>query len=79
MPSSISGYPFRKGWRSFSVGYSQGGGTSMAVHRFIEQNNLVDELNFSGSICGAGPYNPMSTIMFYMDRARRNETILHPA
>ena len=68
-------HPFRNGWRSFSVGYSQGGGTSMAVHRFIEQNNLVDELNFSGSICGAGPYNPMSTIMFYMDRARRNETM----
>lgn len=68
-------HKFRDGWRSFCIGYSQGGGTAMAVHRFIEQNHLVDELNFSGSLCGAGPYNPMSTIMFYMDRARKNETM----
>ena len=59
-------HSFRDGWRSMSVGYSQGGGTSMAVHRFIEQNNLVDDLHFSGSICGSGPYNPVTTFMYYM-------------
>jgi len=62
-------HPFRDGWRTFSVGYSQGGATSMAVHRFIEQNHLTDELQFSGSVCGDGPYNPMTTLMYYTHQA----------
>ena len=68
-------HPFRDEWRSFSVGYSQGGGTAMAVHRFIEQNNLVDELHFTGSICGAGPYNPIATMMEYINQAENDKTL----
>jgi len=62
-------HPFREGWRTISVGYSQGGATSMAVHRFIEQNQLTDELQFSGSVCGDGPYNPVTTLMYYTQQA----------
>ena len=58
--------PLRKKFRTFSCGYSQGGSVAMAVHRFVEQNNLTDELHFVGSICGDGPYDPISTLMFYM-------------
>ena len=68
-------HPFRSGWRSVSVGYSQGGGTSMAVHRFIEQNGLVDELKFTGSVCGDGPYNPVATFMEYINQAENDEVI----
>lgn len=53
-------------WRSFAVGYSQGGATAMAVQRYIEQNNLADEMRFSGSICGDGPYSPEATMRDYI-------------
>lgn len=58
----------RSDYRTLSCGYSQGGSVALAVHRFIEQNNLADRLHFVGSICGDGPYDPMSTLMYYMER-----------
>ncbi len=57
---------FRNGWRSISVGYSQGGSVALATHRFIEQNGLTDELQFAGSVCGDGPYDPIATLMYYV-------------
>lgn len=53
-------------WRSVAVGYSQGGASAMAVHRFIETNHLVDSLHFQGSVCGDGPYDPIETIRSYI-------------
>ncbi|MBP5560906.1 MAG: hypothetical protein J6X70_03795, partial [Muribaculaceae bacterium] len=61
-------HPLRSNYRTLSCGYSQGGSVAMAVHRFIEQNGLADQLHFVGSICGDGPYDPMSTLMYYMER-----------
>ena len=52
-------------WKSVSTGYSQGGSVAMAVHRYIEKNNLVDEFHFAGSVCGAGPYDPIATLTNY--------------
>ena len=57
---------FRKDWRTVVCGYSQGGAVAMATHRFIEQNHLDEELHFTGSICGDGPYDPMATLMYYV-------------
>lgn len=54
-------------WRSFSYGFSQGGAVALAVHRYIEQNDLSDELRFKGSICGDGPYDLVATLRYYMD------------
>lgn len=59
-------HPIRSDFRTISCGYSQGGSVALATHRFIEQNGLVDELHFVGSLCGDGPYDPMATLMFYM-------------
>ena len=59
-------HPIRSDFRSISCGYSQGGSVAMATHRFIEQNGLVDELHFAGSLCGDGPYDPIATLMYYM-------------
>ena len=58
-------HSFRDGWRSICVGYSQGGSVAMATQRFIEQNNLTDELHLAGSVCGDGPYDPIATLMYY--------------
>jgi hypothetical protein len=59
---------FRYG-KYFSVGASQGGSVAMAVQRFIEQNNLTEELPFKGSICADGPYDPVATLRYYMREA----------
>lgn len=56
---------FRYG-KYFSVGASQGGSVAMAVQRFIEQNNLTEELPFKGSVCADGPYDPVATLRYYM-------------
>ncbi len=61
-------HPIRSDYRTISCGYSQGGSVAMATHRFIEQNGLANELHFVGSICGDGPYDPMATLMFYMEK-----------
>ena len=58
----------RQGYKTIAAGYSQGGSVAMAVHRYIEQNNLDGEsqLNFVGSVCGDGPYDPVATLKSYV-------------
>lgn len=56
---------FRKDYRTAICGYSQGGAVAMATQRFIEQNHLDEEMRLTGSICGDGPYDLMSTLMYY--------------
>ncbi|MBO4721416.1 MAG: hypothetical protein J5629_00620 [Muribaculaceae bacterium] len=58
--------PMAPGWKSVSIGYSQGGSVSLATHKFIELNGLVDELNYAGSVCGDGPYDPVTHLRYYM-------------
>ena len=60
---------FRYG-KYFSVGASQGGSVAMAVQRFIEQNNLTEELPFKGSVCADGPYDPVATLRYYMRESK---------
>ena len=38
--------PMKSDWRSFCMGYSQGGAVSLATHREIEEQGLADELHF---------------------------------
>lgn len=46
-----------------NMGYSQGGGVAMAVHREMEQNpDLAEKTHFAGSWCGDGPYDVKGTI-----------------
>ena len=53
-------------WRSFTLGYSQGGAVALATHRYIEQHNLYNELRFRGSLCGDGPYDLITTLQYYL-------------
>ena len=71
-------HPIRSDYRTFSIGYSQGGSVAMACHRFVEQNNLVNDLHFVGSICGDGPYDPMATLMFYVKQDLENKEMKMP-
>lgn len=58
----------RQGYKTIAAGYSQGGSVAMAVQRYIEQNNLdgKSQLNFAGSVCGDGPYDPVATLKSYV-------------
>lgn len=57
-------------WKSFSVGYSQGGAVSMSVHRYLEKNGLDDDLRFVGSISGDGPYDIEETMHSYINEGK---------
>lgn len=59
--------PIKSNWRTYAVGFSQGGAVTLAVHRHIEENNLADKLHFQGSICGDGPYDMITTLRYYFD------------
>ena len=59
--------PLSNNWRTFALGYSQGGSTTLAVQRYIEQQGLDKKLHFQGSICGDGPYDLVATLRYYFD------------
>lgn len=49
--------------KMLNVGYSQGGGVALAVHREMEQDpELAGQLHFGGSWCGDGPYDVAATL-----------------
>ncbi len=57
------------------VGYSQGGAVAMAVQKYLEQGfsggkPMADDLKFMGSVCGAGPYDPLTTLKHYVNNDR---------
>ena len=58
--------PFEDDWQSVSLGYSQGGSVALAVHKFIEENGLADQLHYAGSVCGDGPYDPVAHLRYYI-------------
>lgn len=59
--------PLSDDWKTFAFGYSQGGSTTLAVHRYIEQQGQDKDLHFTGSICGDGPYDLVATLRYYFD------------
>ena len=47
----------------YSVGYSQGGASALAVHRAIEQDAALEQaIGFRGTYSGAGPYSMTITL-----------------
>ena len=59
--------PIKSDWRTFALGYSQGGAVTLAVQRLIEEQGLAEQLHFYGSICGDGPYDLIETMRYYFD------------
>ena len=68
----------KSNWRSFSMGYSQGGAVSLATHRYIEEAGLADELHFQGSLCGDGPYDLVQTIRYYFEKGVTTMPVVMP-
>ena len=60
-------------WKTIATGYSQGGATAMAIQRYVEKNNLIEEFRYAGSVCGEGPYDPYTTLKYYV---RTNEVYM---
>ncbi len=63
---------------SVSVGYSQGGSVSMAVHKYIETHGLADTYHYLGSVCGDGPYDPLTHMMKYVEENKVNMPCVLP-
>lgn len=42
----------------YNLGYSQGGGSALAIQKYIETNNLLGEFNLCKTYCGGGVYSP---------------------
>lgn len=60
-----------KGFKTVSLGYSQGGALAAASYRYwLEHKTRYNDLNFAGAVCGDGPYDPYATLQYYV---RRNE------
>ncbi|MBR5645809.1 MAG: hypothetical protein IKX23_04140 [Treponema sp.] len=72
-----SGYHFSDDCKTIIIGYSQGGQTSLATYKCI-QNKIPEEykaeLNVQKCYSGAGPYNLITT----MDEYLSSETIIAP-
>ncbi len=56
---------------TYGMGYSQGGSIALANQKFIENNAYVTDtfrttINYSGTYCGAGPYDPLATLSQYI-------------
>lgn len=57
------------GYKTVSVGYSQGGAVSAASYRYwLEHKTRYNKLNFAGAVCGDGPYDPYATLKLYVSR-----------
>lgn len=57
------------GWKTVSIGYSQGGAVAAASYRYwLDHKTRYKSLNFAGAVCGDGPYDPYATLKFYVDR-----------
>lgn len=59
--------PLASDWKTYCIGYSQGGAAAMATQRYIEENGLSRELHLAGSVCGDGPYDLLGTLRFYIE------------
>ena len=59
--------PIKSDWRTFAIGYSQGGAVTLALQRLIEEQGLAEQLHFYGSICGDGPYDLIETMRYYFE------------
>lgn len=70
-------------YKTVILGYSQGGSVAMATHKYLEQGidgkaPLAEDLHLAGSVCGDGPYNPVSTLQQYIDVNRLYMPVVAP-
>ena len=62
----------------YNLGYSQGGISSLAVARYIQEHNLQSEFNLTNTFCGAGPYSIKSMQEVYVQRDSISYPVVYP-
>ena len=70
-----------KGFASYIVGYSQGGGQALALTRYLtveDKTGLLKKINLVNSVCGAGPYDPQLTFHTWLERGEIGMSVLLP-
>lgn len=55
------------GWQLYVAGASQGGGNALALHRYLEENDLDDDWRLAYSFICDGPYDPVQTLRTYQE------------
>ncbi len=69
-----------KDWRLYVTGMSQGGGNSLAVHKWLDTHDeFAKNWRFEYSYCCAGPYNPQKTIEKYFEQKNLSYPVVLPA
>ena len=65
------GMKLKDNCKMVSIGYSQGGAVSAATYRFYLEHKsepwLKDMPFYAGAVCGDGPYDPLATVMTYIN------------
>ena len=59
-----------EGWATLVEGGTTGASMAMATQRYIEKHNLSGKLNFKGSICAGGIYDPLATVRSYISKGK---------
>lgn len=74
-----SAVELQKGWKSYLLGASQGGGNALAVHKYMDTNKKVaDKWNFAYSFCAAGPYSLEVTMRSYLESGETVYPVVFP-
>ena len=69
-----------KDWRLYVTGMSQGGGNSLAVHKWLDTHDeFAKNWRFEYSYSCAGPYNPKKTIEKYFEQKNLSYPVVLPA
>ena len=61
------GRPLSRKLPFYIVGYSQGGAAALAVHKYIEEHQLLKEFPITNTYCGGGPYSMETILESYVD------------
>ncbi len=62
-------------YKTYNIGYSQGGAVALAVQHYIEANAKLDSIvHLEKTLCGAGPYDPVACYKEYL----KQDTLAYP-
>lgn len=72
---------FESDWDLYTFGYSQGGSQALAIQKYIETDSSVSQElknHLRGSVCGAGPYDPVATYKWYLKQDKVSYPVIFP-
>ena len=62
------GIKMAEGYKTYNIGYSQGGAVALAVERYVESadSDTQEMVRLEKTLCGAGPYDPAACYSVYV-------------